>query len=175
MKKPDISENLVNTVFLGLGSNLGNRKLNLEKAKYLLASKYIKITNCSKFYETISWPNRRFPKYLNIVIKIKTSFNPDDLFNYIKLIEKNLGRTKSLKNYPRICDIDILDYDGKCISIVSKKNQIIIPHPRLHQRSFVLLPLFEISKNWSHPKFKLNIYNFLSKISDIELRCIKLI
>ena len=175
MKNQDISENQVNTVFLGLGSNLGNRKINLEKAKYLLVSKHLKIISCSNFYESISWPNRKFPKYLNIVIKIKTSLKPEDLFYYIKIVEKCLGRTKSLKNYPRTCDIDILDYDGKCISIISKKNQILIPHPRLHQRSFVLLPLFEISKNWSHPKFKQNIYCFLSKISNIELRSIKLI
>ena len=75
MKNQDILENQAKIVYLGLGSNLGNRLNNLEKTKLYLQSKNLKILKVSSFYETLSWPNKKFPKYLNIVIKIKTKFD----------------------------------------------------------------------------------------------------
>jgi len=170
VKKQDISENRVKIVYLSLGSNLGNKVINLEKAKFLL-NKKVKIIKTSSFYETLSWPNSNFPKFLNIVIKIKTNLKPLLLLNLIKSIEKELGRKKTLKNYPRECDIDIIDYNGK---IISYKN-LQIPHPNLHERNFVLIPLFEISKGWVHPVFKVNIANLINKLDIIKLRGIKLI
>ena len=168
VKKQDISENQVKIAYLALGSNLGNKLINLEKAKLLL-NKKIKIVKTSSFYETPSWPNSNFPKFLNIVIKIKTNLKPLALLNLIKSIEKKLGRKKTLKNYPRTCDIDIIDYNGK---IINYKN-LQIPHPNLHKRNFVLIPLFEISKGWFHPVFKVNIANLISKLGIIKLRSIK--
>ena len=174
VKKQDISENLVKTVYLGIGSNLGNRKIHLEKAKYLIKNKNIHIIKCSSFYETLSWPNKSFPKYLNIVIKIKTKLTIFKLFQEIKLIETLIGRTKNLKNYPRVCDIDILDYDQKIKEINSKSYKILVPHPRLHERNFVLLPFFEIEKNWIHPKLRQNIKILLSKVKTSDLTSVKL-
>ena len=110
MIKQDTSENLVNIVYLGIGSNLGNKKRNIEKAKYLLAKNPVKIVKSSSIYETYSWPNKKLPKFYNIVIKIITKLKPINLFFTIKDIEKKLGRKKSKANAPRICDIDILDY-----------------------------------------------------------------
>ena len=89
-------------------------------------------------------------------------------------IEKKLGRKRNKKNEPRICDIDIIDYDNKIIK-KNFKNNLSIPHPRMHKRNFVLLPLYEINKDWIHPKYKKNIVNLLSKLSNIDLRSIKLI
>ena len=171
MKKQDILENQVNTVYLSLGSNLGNRRINLEKAKFLLSKGNVKILKSSRFYESKSWPNIKFPKFLNIVIKVQTNLSPYDLFNLIKNIEKKIGRKKTFKNYPRVCDIDIIDFDGKIVD----KSDLQIPHPRLHQRNFVLIPLFEISKKWFHPVFKANISKLIGKLSIIDLMGIKLI
>ena len=111
MTKQDISENQVNKVFLGIGSNIGNKKRNIEKTKFLLQRNSIKILKSSNIYETYSWPNKNQPKFYNIVIKVITNLKPANLFFVIKNIEKELGRKKVLINEPRTCDIDILDYN----------------------------------------------------------------
>ena len=85
------------------------------------------------------------PKFINIVLKAKCYYKPFDLFNICKFIEKKLGRKRTVKNSPREWDIDILDYN----QTIEKKG-IFLPHPRIHNRNFVLLPLFEINKNWIH-------------------------
>ena len=79
----------------------------------------------------------------------------------------------SLKNYPRICDIDIIDYDQKNLKINSNNQKLIIPHPKLHERNFVLLPLYEISKNWFHPKKNKKIFDLLRDLGVNNLRSIK--
>ena len=175
MKKQDILENQVNKVLLAIGSNLGNRKQNIEKSKFLLGFNNIKILKTSSYYETLSWPNKNFPKYLNIIVEVETYFNPLSLFKKLQLIEIKLGRRFTAKNHPRTCDIDIIDYNNKCININSNTIDLQIPHPRSHLRSFVLLPLYEISKNWEHPKFKQKISYLLSKTDANILRTIKLI
>tara|TARA_Y100000590_G_scaffold439763_1_gene564225 strand:- start:1657 stop:2184 length:528 start_codon:yes stop_codon:yes gene_type:complete len=175
VKKQDILENQAKLVYLSLGSNLGNRITNLDKAKFLLNLNNIKIIKSSCYYESKSWPNNKFPKYINIVVEAYTKYKINSLFTIIKLIEKKLGRKKDLKNYPRTCDIDIIDYDSKVKSINLNNKKIVIPHPRLHQRNFVLIPLFEISKDWIHPKFKQKIGNLLLKIKNNELSSIKII
>ena len=174
MKKQDISENPVRIVYLGLGSNLGNRVKNLEKAKYLLNLNNVNIIKTSNFYESSSWPNKNFPKYLNIVIKTRTSHKISSLFFLIKFIEKKLGRKKIKKNYPRTCDIDILDYDKKVKSINLNNEKITLPHPRLHERNFVLIPLLEVSKNWIHPNYNKKVSELLLNINNIELSSIKI-
>tara|TARA_B100000700_G_scaffold294817_1_gene357140 strand:- start:341 stop:868 length:528 start_codon:yes stop_codon:yes gene_type:complete len=171
--KQDTSENLVNTVFLGIGSNIGNKKRNIEKAKFLLEENPIRIIKSSNIYETYSWPNKNHPKFYNIVLKIITNLKPINLLNIIKIIEKKLGRKKTFINEPRTCDIDILDYSGKTYNLRSKYNKLIIPHPRLNSRNFVLLPLFEIEKNWKHPIKKTKIQDLIEKLDNSELYSIK--
>ncbi len=173
MKKQDILENLVNVVFLGIGSNLGNKKRNIEKAKFFLEENPIKIIRSSNIYETYSWPNKNNPKFYNIVIKIITKLKPMNLFYIIKDIEKKLGRKKSLVNRPRVCDIDILDYRGQIYKLHDNDNKLIIPHPRLHNRNFVLFPLFEIEKNWKHPSKKTKIHDLIRKLDNSSLYSIK--
>ena len=175
MKKQDTSDEVANIVYLSIGSNLGNKVLNIEKTKYLLLRKNIKILYCSSFYETLSWPNPKFPRFLNIVIKINTTLDPKDLFLLIKSIEKKIGRRKSAKNYPRLCDIDIIDFNNKNLNFSSKDQKIIIPHPRMHNRNFVLIPMYQINKNWIHPKKSEKITDLLSKLSFNSIRGIKVI
>ena len=175
MKRLDILENQANKVYLGLGSNLGDRIKNLELAKSLIYKSNIKILKISKFYKTDSWPNSKFPFFINFIMLIETNLNIKELYRTIKIIETKIGRTKTPKNHPRVCDIDIIDFNGTITFTKFDNDQIIVPHKRMHERNFVLIPLYEINKNWIHPKFKKNIVNLLFKLSKIDLRSIKLI
>ena len=170
MTKLDTSENRAKLIYLGIGSNLGNRKNNIEKAKFELLQKNIFILTESNIYETLSWPNIKNPKFLNVVLKVKTILSPIKLLKVCKEIEKTLGRKKNTKNAPRQCDIDIIDYNNKIL-----KRDVILPHPRMHTRNFVLFPLFEINKNWKHPILKKDIKILICSLSNKDIRSIKLI
>ena len=174
MIKQDILENQAKIAFLAIGSNLGNKKRNIELAKFKLESNNIKIINTSNNYETLSWPNKKKPKFINVVIKIKTNLSPIKLMQRCLDIEKELGRKRNKKNEPRTCDIDIVDYNQKVIKM-SKSFSLNIPHPKMHKRNFVLLPLFEISKTWIHPIKKMNIKKLVNSLKTRELRTIKII
>jgi len=169
-----MSEKLAKIAFLGIGSNLGNKKRNIELAKSKLEKNNITITKVSKNYETLSWPDKKKPKFVNIVLKIKTSFSPKDLMKKCLYIEKELGRLRNKKNEPRICDIDIIDYDKKIVKATKSQN-LTIPHPKMHKRIFVLLPLFEIAKTWIHPLKKVSIKDLINALDAEDLRTIKLI
>jgi 2-amino-4-hydroxy-6-hydroxymethyldihydropteridine diphosphokinase len=151
--KQDISENRVNIVYLALGSNLGNRIKNIEKAKLLLIKNNISLISVSKYYETASWPNPKNPKFINIVLKAKCLLNPNQLLNLCKSIEVKLGRKKTLKNSPRECDIDIIDFN----SLILKGK----------------LNLFEIEKTWFHRLKKKNIKTLIFSLSNKDIRSIK--
>ena len=168
MIKQDTLENQAKSIYLGLGSNLGNKRNNIEKAKFILTKKNIKILKSSSYYESLSWPNPKNPKFLNIVLNISTYFKPLELLKICKEVEINLGRKKSPKNSPRECDIDILDYDNR-----EDKNSIILPHPRMHVRNFVLIPLFEINKHWIHPISKQHIKKLILSLSNRDITSIK--
>ena len=173
MKKQDTLGNQVNYAYLALGSNLGKKIKNLELAKYQLFKNDVKIIKTSSFYRSKSWPNSKFPEFINAVLLVKTKLLLPELFKQIKLIEKLLGRFKAPKNYPRICDIDIIDFNGKILSIKFNSQKIDIPHLDMHKRNFVLMPLYEINQSWVHPKFKKNIVKLLCSLPDNELRGIK--
>ena len=161
-------ENPVKSIYLGVGSNLGDKRKYIEQAKLRLLQNNIKIKKTSSFYESLSWPNPDNPKFLNIVLEVVTYLSPIKLLNICKKIEVSLGRKKRSKNAPRECDIDLLDYNGKKID----KN-IILPHPRMHIRNFVLLPLYELNKAWIHPDLKLPIKKLILSLGNKDIRSIK--
>ena len=171
MIKQDLLENQVKLSYLAIGSNLGNKIENLERAKFELQYNKIKIIKCSSKFESKSWPNSSNPKFINIVVEVKTSLAPLKLLKKCNLIEKKLGRKRSIKNAPRSCDIDIIDYEQQILNL--KYDNLILPHPRMSKRNFVLLPLFEINNSWKHPKSKKNIVNLLNSVSIKDLRSIK--
>ena len=175
MKKRDTLEKAVNYAYLSIGSNLGNKKFNIEKTKFLISQKSIKIIRCSSCYESPSWPNPKFPRYLNIIIKINTDHNLVELFSILKKIEKKMGRKRKPKNFPRTCDIDIIDFNNLNTIAIYKKETISIPHPRMHNRNFVLMPMFEINNKWVHPNLKRNISEILSKQPIDNITAVKLI
>ena len=162
-------------IYLSIGSNLGDKKKNLEKAKYLINLKKIDIVCSSSIYKTASWPDTNFPDYLNIVIKVNTELNLIELFKCLKKIEKKLGRKKTPKNYPRQCDIDIIDFNGLNIKKTVDDQAIIVPHPRMINRNFVLFPLFEIDKNWIHPKNGHKVSYLISNLEIKQIRSIKIL
>ena len=168
MIKQDISENRVNSIYLGIGSNLGNKKLNIEKAKFELFQNDITILKSSGYYESFSWPNRDNPKFFNIVIKIATILNPLELLIKCKEIEFKLGRKISPKNSPRECDIDIIDFNSMVLN-----DKLILPHKMMHKRNFVLFPLLEIEKDWVHPIMKKDIKKLILSLPDSDIRSIK--
>ena len=174
MKKQDILENQVNLVYLALGSNLGNKKTNLNKCIDLIKKEEIFIKKRSKFYSTKSWPNENFPNFINAIILVETKFSLIELFLKIKKIEKKLGRTRSKRNHPRVCDIDIIDYNGEIIHRKLGKHILNIPHKRMHNRNFVLFPLYEIDKDWVHPKLNKNIVILMSNLASDQLLGVKI-
>lgn len=171
MKKQDILENQVKQSYLAIGSNLGNKITNIHIALSELKKNKIKIKKVSSHYLSKSWPNPLMPSFTNIVIEIETILTPLELLKICNNIELKLGRVRLKKNAPRTCDIDIIDYDKKILNINSDK--LIIPHPEMTKRNFVLLPLFEINRSWKHPESKINIVNLINSLSIKDLRSIK--
>ena len=163
-------------IHLNIGSNLnskyGSRFDNISIAINLLANSKIKVRKISNFYETPSYPNSNFPKFLNVGLTIDYKDNYIKLFELIKKIEKKLGRIRAKKNDPRILDIDIIDFK----SVVTKTEKLILPHPRCHLRNFVLFPILQIDVSWSHPILKKNaqyLINNLNQKSRIEITRLK--
>ena len=168
MIKQGTLENPAKSIYLGVGSNLGDKKQNIELTKFKLIENNIKILQSSNYYESLSWPNPQQPKFLNIVLSVLSNLSSMELINKCKEIEVSLGRKKSAKNSPRVCDIDIIDYKNQQL-----RGDLILPHPRMHQRNFVLLPLYELNKNWVHPKSKLHIKKLIFSLSNLDIRSIK--
>lgn len=155
-------------IYLGIGSNLGNKINNIEKTKYFLKLNGINIIKSSSYYETSSWPDPSKPKFINIVIQSNTKLSPKKYLSIIKSIEKKLGRKKTVKNSPRTCDIDIISIDKKILF-----GKLNIPHKRMHERNFVLIPLFELDKNWIHPRTNESIEKLIFSLPIKDITSIK--
>jgi len=151
-------------VYLGLGSNLGDRAENIIFALSILQSSgFVHIDKISSFYETSPvGPKQR--SFYNIVIKAKTALSPSDLLLFIKQIERISGREKTIKWGPRVVDIDILFFGQAVIDsrvTSDEKHYLIIPHREIPNRLFVLVPLCEIAENFVHPVLKRKTSNIL--------------
>ena len=156
-------------IFLNVGSSLdsfnGNRFFNLKKTLELIKLENIKIIKKSSIYETPSYPNKKNPKFLNIGLEIKCNYSPVDLIKKFNKIEKTLQRIRGVKNQPRTCDIDLIDYEGKILN----SKRLTIPPTKAHLRNFVLFRIKEIAPTWIHPVFKKEI-DFLIKKLGYKLR-----
>ena len=155
-------------IYIGIGSNLGNRISNIEKAKYYLKLNGINILRSSSYYETLSWPDSSKPKFINVVIKSNTKISPKKFLQISKTIEKKLGRKRAIRNSPRTCDIDIISYKNMILT-----GEIIIPHEKMSERNFVLIPLFEIASNFIHPKTKESIKKLIFSLPIRDITTIK--
>ena len=166
-------------IFLGLGSNLpssyGDRFANINLAISYLEVYGIQIINKSSFYETYSYPNKENPKFINVVISIKTDLSIVDLMSVLLFVEERLERKRIKKNDPRTCDIDIIDYNNQVLDFKYKNLNLTVPHKKLIFRNFVLFPLQEISSEWKHPITKENISALIDKLSEEDKKSILMV
>ena len=157
-------------IFLGIGSNLnskfGDRFKNINLSIELLKTYKINILKKSSFYETPSYPDEKKPKFINVVVEIFTELTSNELISSIISIEEKLERKRDLKNEPRTCDIDILDYNRKITNFTYKNLIFTVPHSEICNRNFVLYPLMEIAPNWKHPKTNEKIDTLITKLSE---------
>jgi len=133
-------------IYLSLGSNLGDRQKNLSRALMLL-SREVELERVSSIYETAPVGYNEQPLFLNLACHIATCLDPDELLRLAKKVEEEMGRVLDFPNSPRLIDIDILFYGDRVVETAD----LIIPHPRLHERAFVLMPLSELAPQLLHP------------------------
>ena len=154
-----MKDNQPEQIYLSLGTNLGNRELNLEAVNQALPP-LVQILDCSPVYQTEPWGYLDQPDFLNQVLRVETSLSPQELLDYIKGIEQEIGRQPNFRFGPRIVDIDILFYGDR---IILEEN-LIIPHPRIKDRAFVLIPLADIDPSLIYPGTDSSISDLLLNV-----------
>ena len=154
----------MNTIYIQLGSNIGERESFITKSMHQVEDAIGKIITASSIFETTAWGNENQNNFLNSVIKIKTPFDAFTILQKSQEIENNLGRERSDKWGERTIDIDILFYNNKIINT----KELTVPHPLIQKRKFVLVPLSEIAPNYMHPILKKNISTLLSECKDTQ-------
>ena len=142
------SQRMEHLTHLALGTNLGDRFANLREALRSLAPD-VRLVAASRVFETPPWGFTDQPAFLNMVIAARTELLPQDLLALLKQFEVELGRERSFRWGPRLIDLDILFYDD----LILNTPPLVIPHPRLHERAFVLVPLMDIAPDLVHPVF----------------------
>jgi len=145
------------TVYLALGSNLGNRAANLKAAIAALPPQ-MEVKAKSRVYETPPWGYTNQDKFLNQVVKAQTYLEPELLLKHLKRLEVALGRVPTFQYGPRLIDIDILLYDD----LVFDSADLKIPHPNMHERGFVMLPLMDVAPDLVHPVKKQTIRQLIA-------------
>lgn len=152
----------MNKTYLLLGSNMGNSPERFTEALKFIATKIGKVTRQSAFYKTAAWGNPHQPDFLNQVIMVQTDLTPFEVLENIFTIEKTMGRIRTVKNAPRIIDIDILFFNNEII----QQKKLTIPHTEIANRRFVLIPLNELSPRLVHPVLNKTIEQLLLICTD---------
>jgi 2-amino-4-hydroxy-6-hydroxymethyldihydropteridine diphosphokinase len=135
------------TVYIALGSNIGAREANCRRAVDLLAAHGVRPLKLSSMHETEPWGIAEQPRFINMAVEAETALPPRELLKALKDIEREMGRVATVKWGPRVIDLDIIFYG----SVVIKEPGLEIPHPRMHERGFVLAPLAEVAPDFVHP------------------------
>jgi 2-amino-4-hydroxy-6-hydroxymethyldihydropteridine diphosphokinase len=156
---------MTHTLYLALGSNLGDRLANLQAAIEGLPP-LVSVTGRSDVYETPPWGVTDQPAFLNMVVKGETSLDPGAVLAHLKDIEARLGRQPTYRYGPRLIDLDLLFYDD----LVLDSPPLVIPHPRLHERAFVLVPLADIALELHHPFLGKTVREMLTEVDRAGIR-----
>lgn len=160
-------------VLIALGANLPSRAgppaVTLTSALSDIVARAGNVLICSGIHESPAWPDPSDPPFVNLVALIETLHAPDALLAIFKSLEKSFGRRESVRNAPRPLDIDILDYDGR----VYESANLNVPHPRLSERAFVLVPLTEILPGWVHPVSGLTAEALLRGLPEADRRAVR--
>jgi len=154
-------------VYLGLGANLGDRRATLSLARERLAG-VLQDIRCSRLYETPPWGVEQQPRFLNAVCCGRTTLAPPELLVYLKSLERELGRVPTAHWGPRVIDVDILLFDD----LVYATADLTIPHPRLHERAFVLVPLLELAPALRHPALGTPLATYVAGLSTTDIVCV---
>lgn len=153
-------------IFIGLGANLtsdyGAPQATLGAALDALVRDGVEVAACSDWYRTAPVPISDQPWYVNGVAEVKTDLSPKALLDKLLSLETGFGRIRTVANAPRVCDLDLLDYRGDVSQGTGDGPDI--PHPRLHERAFVLLPLRDIAPDWHHPVLQKNINDLIKML-----------
>lgn len=152
----------MNNSYLLLGSNMGNSREQLHTAIKLIEERVGKLSQQSSLYATAAWGNTDQPDFLNQVLIIETRFGATETLDKLLGIEKTMGRVRTIKNAPRIIDIDILFFNDEIIN----EKQLTVPHPEIQNRRFVLTPLNELSPNLLHPVLQQPVSVLLEQCTD---------
>ena len=150
------------TVYIGIGSNMGDRRANCMHAVKLINESGIVVTKESSLYETEPWGMKEQPLFINMAVIAETDLSPESALAALKWIEKKMGRQETARWGPRCIDLDILFYDDRIIT----EKDLCIPHPLLQQREFVLLPLSEIAPEKWHPVLKKTVLHLWEELRD---------
>jgi 2-amino-4-hydroxy-6-hydroxymethyldihydropteridine diphosphokinase len=149
-------------VYLSLGSNMGNRRQNIEAALVLINKQIGKIARKSHYYETQAWGETNQDPFLNMIVMANTSLEPRALLEAITKAERELGRERKEKWGPRVIDIDIVFYGKRII----RDKGLEIPHPDMHKRAFVLVPMMELDPEFEHPTLHMAIDQLYMECED---------
>lgn len=152
----------MNQVFLGLGTNVGDKMYQINEAIVQLSKVMGKVTAQSSIYASQPWGLTEQDDFLNAVVQMETTLNVEEVLQKIQIIEHNMGRDRTIKWGPRTIDIDILFYNNDLINT----DQLSVPHPLLQDRLFVLQPLLEIAPQYIHPKIGLSIHTLIDNCTD---------
>ena len=151
-------------IAIGLGANLGDRAETLKKAAALLAEDLLEDAKASSLYESKPWGITDQPDFLNAVMTGYTDFKPPAIVNLLKEMERALGRTVTIKNGPRVIDLDLICYGEEVWNLEG----VQVPHPGMAQRDFVLLPLSEVWPEWKDPKTSKSVKELLATLHKTE-------
>jgi 2-amino-4-hydroxy-6-hydroxymethyldihydropteridine diphosphokinase len=154
-------------ILIGIGGNLdspqyGPPRETLTAALAALEVDGVTILARSSWYRTEPFPRSSQPWFVNAIVSIATALGPEELLAALQSMETRFGRVRSEPNAARVLDLDLIDYQGKVLQTLS----LLLPHPRLHQRRFVLAPLAEIAPDWRHPISGLRAEQLLAELSD---------
>lgn len=156
-KRPNIV-----VAYIAFGANLSNPRQTFLQVIDALALAGIEVAAVSSLWRSPAWPSGSgAPDYINAVVRVQTRKLSSDLMGLLLEIERDLGRTRSTRNAPRTCDLDLIDWGGH----VSDDADCTLPHPRMHERDFVLLPMAEVvEEGWRHPRLKMSVRQLIAAL-----------
>ena len=149
-----------NTALIALGANLGKPEAAFRRALERLAGEGVEVVAVSGLWRSPAWPEGSgAPDYLNAVAKVRTGLEAEALLALLHKLEAEAGRRRSVRNAPRELDLDLLDHGGRVVD-----GKMVLPHPRLQDRAFVLLPLWEVEPDWMHPVSEEGVWEMMGRL-----------